>query len=126
MNKRQLEKLETIKISLRLNDLSIKDLVNWCESYKNDKTTINNIKKVFKLGCEQVVFILIHLDEITKTWLEENKEIIIWTGFKWTMEKGQTLVDIAEAYNDDVIFSYATQYSKITNLDGKTLLEMRS
>ena len=55
--------------------------------------------------------------------MAEKKEVIIWTGFKWTLEEGQTVEELMADYNDGAITSYANHYNKITDLEGKTLLE---
>ena len=51
--------------------------------------------------------------------VDKKKEVMIWTGFKWTLEEGQTVEELMMAYNDGAITSYDTQYNKITDLEGK-------
>ena len=60
-----------------------------------------------------------------RKWLKmpEKKEVIIWTGFKWTLEEGQTVRELMDSYHDGGITSYAIRSDKITYLEGNVLLE---
>jgi len=61
-----------------------------------------------------------------KKWLEMSKksEVIIWEGFKWTMEEGETVDDVIDKLNDGAITSYANHFIKITDLNGIVLKEI--
>ena len=58
--------------------------------------------------------------------MPEKREVIIWTGFKWTLEEGQTVKELMDSYHDGGITSYAIRYDKITDLEGNTLLEVEN
>ena len=119
MNEQQLKMLEVIKNNLKINRIKTKDLIRWCKDSKSNKDDIGIFMKVFTLEYDQVVFVMDNIDEIIR---EENKEVIIWTGFKYTMEKGQTMNELIELYKDSEVSSYDIEYVKITDLEGKSFV----
>jgi len=54
--------------------------------------------------------------------MSEHKEIMIWTGGKYTLKEGETIDSVMKEYNEHV-FDLELNYTKITNLEGNTIKE---
>lgn len=54
--------------------------------------------------------------------MSENKEIMIWTGGKYTLKEGETIDMVMALYNEEA-FDLELDYTKITDLEGNTLKE---